>query len=75
MNFFEQLTCGAQIERVGEHPGQPSTLFIFEYKCYPEAKILSNVELTALRQEFGDWYRVAELLGASEAIVRQNSKT
>jgi hypothetical protein len=47
---------------------------MFEYKCYPEAKILSSEELTALHQEFGDWFSVAQAIGASEAFARQNAQ-
>jgi hypothetical protein len=64
---------GAQVEQVGEHLLGPTAQFIFEYNCYPEAKILSSSELRALHQDLGSWYRVAELVGASEAFVRQHA--
>ncbi len=70
VSFFR---LGAQVEQVGEHRQQSTALFILEYNCYPEAKILSSMELRALHQDLRSWHKVAELVGASEAFVRQNS--
>lgn len=70
-NFFisdgsNSLTNGAQVAQVDE----PLTTFIFEL----EAKAVSAAQLTHLHREFGSFYRVAEVIGASEAFVRQNAK-
>ncbi len=70
----EAEILGAQVEQVGEHPASPSALFVFDFECYPEAKILSSSELMVLRQKFSDWYAVGKLIGASEAFARQNAK-
>jgi len=65
---------GARAEQVGEHLGLSTALFMVEYECYPEAKILSGVELRALHQRLGGWPAVGRLIGASEAFARQNAK-
>lgn len=67
------LTFGARVEQVGEHLFGPSALFIFEYECYPEAKILSSTELWALHHRLGSWVAVGALIGASEGFARQNA--
>ena len=61
-------TSGAQGEQVGEHPGT----FIFELEDYPEAKTLLPTELRDLHARFGGFQQVADLIGASEAFVRQS---
>lgn len=68
----QSLTIGAQVEQVGEHPSHASTLLIFEYDCYPEAKILSGAELKALFLKLGSWTAVGSSIGASESFARQN---
>ncbi len=68
------LTFGAQVEQVGEHRQQATALLIFVYNCYPEAKILSSLDLRALHQDLRSWHKVAELVGASEAFARQSAK-
>ncbi len=46
----------------------------FEFEAYPEAKALGPDELRALYSSYRSFYRVAELIGASEAFARQNTK-
>ena len=60
---------GARTEQVGEHPAA----FVFEYTCYPEAKILSKAEIRAVYNRFKSWQIVSSEIGASESFVRQNS--
>lgn len=74
MAIFEQLTIGAQAEQVDEHFGMSAALFIFEYECYPEAKILSSAELWELHQRLGGWPAVGQLIGASDAFALQTAK-
>ncbi len=64
------LTVGAQVEQVDE----PPATFIFELEAYPEAKSLSAKDLNNLYARLKSFYRVAGLIGASEAFVRQNCK-
>lgn len=64
---------GAQVEQVDEHPTSDCAAFVFEYNCYPEAKILSKAEIKAVYKRFKSWNLVADEVGASEAFVRQNS--
>ena len=63
---------GARVDKVDE----PLTTFVFELEAYPEPKILSSNELKALYGDLRSYKRVAALVGASEAFVRQacNSK-
>ena len=61
---------GARVEQVDE----PLTTFVFELEAYPEAKALSTQELRTLYHKLGSFYAVADLIGASEAFARQNSK-
>ena len=65
---------GARVEQVDEHHLGPLALFIFEYECYPEAKILSSTELRALHQKLGGWPAVGRMIGASEGFARQNGQ-
>lgn len=62
------MNSGAQVAQVDE----PRTLFIFELEAYPEAKSLKTAELRALYAATGSFYEVADIIGASEAFVRQN---
>jgi hypothetical protein len=64
---------GAQVEKVDEPLFASSPIFVFEMEAYPEAKALLGTDLRRLHRVFGSWYRVAELVGSSEAFVRQNS--
>jgi hypothetical protein len=64
---------GAQVEQVVEHRSSSCTPFIFEFDCYPEAKILSKAEIQAVYKRFKNWQMVADEVGASQAFVRQNS--
>lgn len=64
------LIFGAQVEQVDEHPFS-SAAFTFELDDYPEAKALSLAELRALVQRGLKFHEVADLIGASEAFVRQ----
>jgi hypothetical protein len=69
-NFYSSsLTFGAQVAQVDE----PRTVFIFELEAYPEAKSLSSADLRALYAATGSFYKVADLIGASEAFARQNA--
>jgi hypothetical protein len=63
------VTIGPRPLFVNENHSQ-----LFEVDAYPEAKVLNAVELKALHQRHGDWFQVAELIGASEAFARQNGK-
>jgi hypothetical protein len=60
----------AQVEQVDEPPGT----FIFELEAYPEAKSLSIEDLNTLYVRLKSFYKVADLIGASEAFVRQSHK-
>jgi len=64
------LTVGAQVEQVDE----PVATFAFEVQAYPEAKALSAIELANLYERLKSFYKVADLIGSSEAFARQNSK-
>jgi hypothetical protein len=46
---------------------------VFELEAYLEAKSLSPLELRALYQRYKSFYRVADLIGASEGFARQNA--
>ena len=61
------LTVGARVDQVDE----PRILFIFELEAYPEPKILSIGELIPLYKNLKSFKKVAALIGASEAFVRQ----
>lgn len=67
------LTSGEQIEKVGEPLFASSPIFVFEMGAYPEAKALSSFELQSLYLNFKSWYRVAALIGSSEAFARKNA--
>jgi hypothetical protein len=76
-NFFNNfgsntLTIGAQVEQVDEHLTHDSTALIFDYECFPEAKILLGSELKALFLKLGSWTAVGSSIGASESFARQN---
>ncbi len=71
LNFL-RFKFGAQVEQVGEHPGD-SIIFVFEMDAYPEAKILAGSELRALHRRLKSWVSVANEIGASEAFARQNA--
>lgn len=45
--------------------------FIYETEEYPEAKALTLAELKALYRQFSSTQLTADLVGASEAFVRQ----
>jgi hypothetical protein len=66
------LTIGAQVEQVDEHLTHDSTALIFDYECFPEAKILLGSELKALFLKLGSWTAVGSSIGASESFARQN---
>ncbi len=65
------VTSGAQVDEVDE----PRTVVIFELTAYPEPKSLSSTELKSLYKIFGTYSKVAEVIGSSEAFVRQNVKS
>ena len=65
------LLVGAQVDEVDE----PRTVVIFELTAYPEPKSLSSTELMSLYKIFGTYDKVAEVIGSSEAFVRQNVKS
>ena len=67
-NSSNSLTFGAQVEGVDE----PRAIFIFELAAYPEPKALSSRDLQELYNNLKSNQRVADLIGASEAFVRQN---
>ncbi len=69
-NVGANVGIGAQAAQVDE----PLTTLIFELSAYPEAKALSPAELRALHATTGSFYQVADLIGTSEAFVRQNAK-
>ena len=62
---------GAQAEQVGEHPSLASNPFVYEMEEFPEALALNTSELRALYRRSPNFYEVADLVGASEAFVRQ----
>jgi len=66
------LRNGAQVEQVGEHLSHVSTVLVFDYECYPEAKVLLGCELKALFLKLGSWTAVGSSIGASESFARQN---
>jgi hypothetical protein len=47
---------------------------IAEFEAWPEPKTLSPAALRALMTRFGGSRHAAELIGASEAFVRQNGR-
>jgi hypothetical protein len=59
---------GAQVDEVDE----PRTVVIFELIAYSESKSLLSTELKSLYKIFGSYNKVADLIGSSEAFVRQN---
>jgi len=73
-NVVRGRTIGAQAEQVDEPFSGPEPVVCFEFEAYPEAKALGSCELRALYARYQSYYRVAELVGASEAFVRQNAK-
>lgn len=62
----------AQRTKVGEHP---VGCVIFEFECWPEPKVLQAEELAELVMRFGNSYKVAGKIGASEAFVRLSLKS
>ncbi len=67
----QSLTFGAQVEQVDEHPTLSSNPFIYEMEEFPESLALNSTELRALYRRSPNYYDVANLVGASEAFVRQ----
>jgi hypothetical protein len=47
-------------------------VLVAEFEAWPEPKTLSPAALRALMDRFGGSYGAAEVIGASEAFVRQN---
>ena len=64
---------GAEVEQVDEPLWEPSALVVFELEAYPEPRSPSPEELRALYRRYKSFYRVAEVIGASEAFARQNA--
>ncbi len=48
-------------------------MVVFEFEAYPEPKVLTPSDLGALYRRYKSFYRVAEVIGASEAFARQNA--
>jgi hypothetical protein len=65
------LTFGAQVEQVGEHPNSRSAPFVFELEEFQEGKALSLPEFRVLCGQGMSFQQIANLIGASEAFVRQ----
>ena len=65
------MEFGAQAEEVGEHPSLASNPFVYEMEEFPEALVLNTSELRALYRRSPNFYELADLVGASEAFVRQ----
>ena len=47
---------------------------IAEFEAWPEPKALSPSQLRALMKRYRNSYKAAEVIGASEAFVRQNGR-
>ena len=47
---------------------------VAEFEAWREPKTLTPAALRALMERFGSSHRAADVIGASEAIVRQNGK-
>lgn len=66
---------GAEVDEVGEHLHQNLPVISFELESYPEPKALTQDELKALHGRLKSYYRVADLISASEAFARLNART
>jgi len=78
------VSFGAQEEQVGELfsdlnddliRSEAFAILVVEFEAFPEPKILNTRELRALLKKYGGGVLTAEVIGASEAFVRQNAKT
>lgn len=49
-----------------------AAVVVFEFEEYPEPKVLGRIELEALCLRYGRFQTVADIIGASEAFVRQS---
>ena len=65
---------GARVEQVDEHRFEEAVV-IFEFEAYPEPKVLSPFELQALYDRYKSFYRVGDVIGASEGFARQNAQS
>jgi len=74
---------GAREQQVGELESAASkgfvgfgaiTTLVFEFEAYPEPKYLKPNELRQLIAKYGTHQTVANVIGACEAFVRQNTK-
>ena len=49
-------------------------VIVAEFEAWPEPKALTPIVLRELMDRFGGSHRAAEIIGASEAFVRQNGR-
>lgn len=66
---FLKFLNGAEVDEVDE-PDFSGLVVIFELPAYPEPKSLTPSELRALYAQYKSFYRVAEVIGASEGFAR-----
>lgn len=67
--------CGAVKARVREPlRARDELVLVAEFEAWPEPKVLRPGALRALMERFGGSYGAAEVIGASEALVRQNGR-
>lgn len=67
---------GVPAEKAREHLRLSPAVFIFEYECYLEAKILSGTELWAWDRRLGGWLLLDASSGkAKPSPVRTLEKT
>ncbi|MBC7419391.1 MAG: recombinase family protein [Bdellovibrio sp.] len=75
------LTLGGRVTEVDEpvlylknQLNLSEPILCVELDAYPEAKLLNPINLKQLVKKYGSHCDVAQLIGASEAFVRQSSK-
>jgi hypothetical protein len=66
------ILFGAHVEEEVDEPNCSGPVVIFELPAYPEPKSLIPAELRALYVTYRSYYRVAEVIGASEGFALQN---
>jgi hypothetical protein len=72
-DFSSNVSFGAETDEVDERGVGPRTVVVFEFEAYPEPKSLSPLDLRALYQRYKSFYKVADIIGASEGFARQNA--